>query len=166
MFYEASLCPPLLEHTGMDGWLETDVSTHCWDPEAQIFWNTTPKHYPKHTGHVTNVIRNTQVTWLKCFKPLNHVTKAIKRNEHFRSFPRCGESAFDWQVTKKKNSISYSLVDRECAQSDWAAYGLSLNPDLYKILWNYDLMYFVNVIFYDQINKNFFTVFIQMSDQC
>ncbi len=37
---------------------ETDVSTLCRDPEAQMFQNTALKRDSKHPCHVTKVIRS------------------------------------------------------------------------------------------------------------
>ncbi len=41
-----------------DGRRETDVSTRCRDPEAQMFRNTAPKRDTKHLCHVTKTIRS------------------------------------------------------------------------------------------------------------
>ncbi len=50
-----------------DGRRETDVSTRCRDPEAQMFRNTAPKRDSKHPCHVTKVIRSIGACH-KCFE--------------------------------------------------------------------------------------------------
>ncbi len=50
-----------------DGRRETDVSTRCRDPEAQMFRNTAPKRDSKHPCHVTKAIRSIGACH-KCFK--------------------------------------------------------------------------------------------------
>ncbi len=50
-----------------DGRRETDVSTRCRDPEAQMFRNTAPKRDSKHPCHVTKAIRSIGACH-KCFE--------------------------------------------------------------------------------------------------
>ncbi len=53
--------------SGRDGRRETDVSTRCRDPEAQMFRNTAPKRDSKHACHVTKAIRSIGACH-KCFE--------------------------------------------------------------------------------------------------
>ncbi len=61
-----------------DGWRETDISTRCRDPEAQMFRNTAPKRDSKHPCHVT-------------IAPLHHQRHtATERHDHIHFQWRAG----------------------------------------------------------------------------